>query len=615
MNFDDKIVRIRALIKCGKTEEAMLRLDAITEAHPEVKERYSSIYRLCKQARRSRITCTNVSGEAKLQARKGKKCSNKLNIGFISLWFERGQAYVTKTIRDALSEEYNTFVFARNGGTPENPSLKTKGEWEVSNLTTFNQYLIPHNIIAKWIDDNNIGMIIFNEEYDWNLIIFCKQKGVKIITYLDYYKEDWKPYMKLYDMVLCSTKRTFDLVKDFCNAHYIGWGTDTELFMPKKEKAQYTFFHNAGWVGINYRKMTPAVILAFDAISKYNPHFSLLIHSQIGLEKLPLEIVGIVQKNERITYCVGTIPLPGLYHKGLIYVYPSKLDGLGLSLIEALACGLPAITTNAPPMNEFVKNKHNGLLVEVANKVVREDNIAFPEEIVNLNDLAIKMNFLANNPRLVEKMSKNARKLVCEKFDFNTLKRNLLRVMKEELNDYAPLVQVCDNKLRLHIGCGKVYKKGYVNIDLYKNSFADVIMDACSLGFQGNSAELVESYHMIEHVLIPEAKQMLKEWFRVLQPGGKLIIECPNGDKCIEDYMNAPTDHNMTMIFGGQRSRADCHLAGYNFERLSRFLKESGFENIVEEIPRDYHTDVALKEGKSLDHFLRVVAVKPLPEK
>ena len=39
-----------------------------------------------------------------------------LNIGFVTLWYERGQAYITKAIRDALDSEYNTFVFARSEG-------------------------------------------------------------------------------------------------------------------------------------------------------------------------------------------------------------------------------------------------------------------------------------------------------------------------------------------------------------------------------------------------------------------------------------------------------------------------------------------------------------------
>lgn len=338
------------------------------------------------------------------------KDKKNLKIGFVSVWFERGQSYVTKTLRDVITQEHETFVFARTGGVYGRPMLQTDGIWAVPNLTVFNDYSIPHKVIEKWIDDNAIDVVIFNEEYDWGLVDFCKKKGIKVITYLDYYKDDWKPYMYLYDAVLCSTKRTFNLVKDFCNAYYIGWGIDTELFKPVNANAKkYTFFHNAGWLGINYRKMTPAVILAFDVISRHNPDVTLFIHAQAELEKLPPEIVNIVRNNPGITYHVETVSAPGLYHKGSILVFPSKLEGLGLPLLEGMACGLPAIATDAPPMNEFVLDGYNGLLVKVAYRLTRHDNIAFSEEIVDMADLIRKMEYLIKHPELIQKMQNNAR--------------------------------------------------------------------------------------------------------------------------------------------------------------------------------------------------------------
>ncbi|MBI2471665.1 MAG: tetratricopeptide repeat protein [Planctomycetes bacterium] len=315
-----------------------------------------------------------------------KRC---LKIGFVSIWFERGQSYVTKTLRDVIARKHETFVFARTGGVYGQPKLDTNGYWNVPNLTSYPNYQIPPDVLINWIQGNNLDAIIFNEEYDWNLVMAAKSTGTKILTYLDYYKEDWIPYMSLYDAVLCSTKRTFNLVNDICKAHYIGWGVDTELFKPNDTgNGKYTFFHNAGWLGINYRKMTPAVILAFEAISHHLPDATLFVHAQTELEKLPTEVITIVNNNPRITYQVETVQVPGLYHKGRILVFPSKLEGLGLPLLEGMSCGLPAIATDAPPMNEFVRDGYNGLLVKVAKRLTRGDGISFPEEIVDINDLS-----------------------------------------------------------------------------------------------------------------------------------------------------------------------------------------------------------------------------------
>jgi glycosyltransferase involved in cell wall biosynthesis len=338
------------------------------------------------------------------------KIDKQLNIGFISIWFERGQSYVTRTIRDAIAKEHNTFVFARTGGVYGQPKLETEGYWYVPDLTTYPEYQIPHNVIIKWIQDNDLDAIIFNEEYDWNLVQAAKNTGIKVITYLDYYKKEWEHFMGVYDAVLCSTQRTFNLVKDFCKAYYIGWAVDSDLFRPKDNgDEKFTFFHNAGWLGINYRKMTPAVILAFDAISRKIPGMTLFIHAQAELEKLPMQVVKIVRENKNISYHLETVPAPGLYHKGRILVFPTKLEGLGLPLFEALACGLPVIATDGPPMNEFIKNGHNGLLVRVVHRSIRADNIAFPEELIDINDLALKMAKAASDPQCLEEMAKNSR--------------------------------------------------------------------------------------------------------------------------------------------------------------------------------------------------------------
>ncbi|MEK7698934.1 MAG: glycosyltransferase, partial [Planctomycetota bacterium] len=352
----------------------------------------------------------------------GINCSKKkLKIGFVSVWFERGQSYVTKTLRDVVAKEHETFVFARTGFVYDvtdsaggRPKLEIHGYWNVPYLTTFPHYQIPPEVLTRWIHDNNLRMVIFNEEYDWNLVIAARDTGIQVLTYLDYYKEDWKQYMRLYDAVLCSTKRTFHLVKDICNAHYIGWGVDTDLFRPgESEDKKYTFFHNAGWLGINFRKMTPSVIIAFDAVSSLLPDATLFIHAQVELERLPVEVVTIVRNNPRITYHVETVPAPGLYYKGRILLFPSKLEGLGLPLLEGLACGLPAIATDAPPMNEFVRDGYNGLLVKVATRLTRQDNIAFPEEIIDMADLILKMEYLGKNPELVQQLQANARNSVC----------------------------------------------------------------------------------------------------------------------------------------------------------------------------------------------------------
>ena len=67
----------------------------------------------------------------------------------------------------------------------------------------------------------------------------------------------------------------------------------------------------------------------------------------------------------RIEFIEKTVSAPGLYFRGDVYLYPTRLEGIGLTICEALASGLPVITTNDAPMNEFVIDGETGYLVDV----------------------------------------------------------------------------------------------------------------------------------------------------------------------------------------------------------------------------------------------------------
>jgi glycosyltransferase involved in cell wall biosynthesis len=64
-----------------------------------------------------------------------------------------------------------------------------------------------------------------------------------------------------------------------------------------------------------------------------------------------------------------------LYDEGDVCVQPSHWEGLGLQLLECQAAGLPLVTTDAPPMNEFaplrtVPSREKELLRGMADHVL-----------------------------------------------------------------------------------------------------------------------------------------------------------------------------------------------------------------------------------------------------
>lgn len=360
-----------------------------------------------------------------------------MRVGFVTIWFERGAAYVTHMLRDVVAREHETFILARTGAVWGKRKLDTTGYWAVSNLTTWAHYRIPGEVLAEWVRANSLDLIVFNEEYDWGLPAMAKSLGLKVATYLDFYRDSWRGLLPIYDAVLCSTKRTYKLVKDYCPAYYIGWAVDTELFRPQRECAPFTFFHNAGWLGNNYRKGTPSAVEAYcqmlekwawPGIGPSEP--GLFIHAQVDWDKLPKDTQCLIHATGSLYYFNATVPAPGKYDMGKCLLFPSKLEGLGLPLLEALACGLSVIATDAPPMNEFVEDAVTGWLVPVKETVRRADGISFPETLIDVDALAATMHCIAADPSTTAWMGRKAREYALRELSMDGLAERVNAVLE-----------------------------------------------------------------------------------------------------------------------------------------------------------------------------------------
>jgi predicted SAM-dependent methyltransferase len=97
--------------------------------------------------------------------------------------------------------------------------------------------------------------------------------------------------------------------------------------------------------------------------------------------------------------------------------------------------------------------------------------------------------------------------------------------------------------IKLNLGCGDKILPGYINVDVASERAGkkpDVISDIRKLTFNDNYADEILSVHVIEHFWRWEVSDILKEWIRVLKPGGKLILECPNLQAACEEFLKSP---------------------------------------------------------------------------
>jgi glycosyltransferase involved in cell wall biosynthesis len=197
------------------------------------------------------------------------------------------------------------------------------------------------------------------------------------------------------------------------------WGTETDIFRPSSahlvDAGFITFFHSAG---LSPRRKGADLVLR--AFSKIVGPARLVLHTQLDLDRAMPRLRGMMSylaREERLRVITQTVPAPGLYHLGDVYVYPSRLDGIGLSVPEALACGLPVITCDQPPMNEFV-NSSNGRLVPVQRLYPRRDGYYWEQCEIHEDMLRREMQYFVDDATRVIEMKRSARAYAEEKLDW-----------------------------------------------------------------------------------------------------------------------------------------------------------------------------------------------------
>jgi predicted SAM-dependent methyltransferase len=100
--------------------------------------------------------------------------------------------------------------------------------------------------------------------------------------------------------------------------------------------------------------------------------------------------------------------------------------------------------------------------------------------------------------------------------------------------------------VRLNLGCGDKVLDGYLNIDAVAIEGVkkpDLIHDLKEpLPFPDDHADEILAVHILEHFQYWEAPGYLRDWKRVLKPGGLLVLELPCLDKIIAAYCHALID-------------------------------------------------------------------------
>ena len=155
---------------------------------------------------------------------------------------------------------------------------------------------------------------------------------------------------------------------------------------------------------------------------------------------------------------------------------------------------------------------------------------------------------------------------------------------------------------KLNVGCGGMRLEGYVNADLFKGAAVDEVFDMDQIPYLDGTIEAIHSSHSLEHVPFVRAEGAIREWVRVLRPGGALTLLMPDFERCCQAYIDAPLEAPTFMqcrawfkatIYGIQQSQAgepddaQFHRCGFSKEEIKIVLERNGFKVLSVENYKD----------------------------
>jgi glycosyltransferase involved in cell wall biosynthesis len=188
------------------------------------------------------------------------------------------------------------------------------------------------------------------------------------------------------------------------------WGVDLQHFSPRKRA---TLRVKLGWqkefVFLCNRSMEPQygvdlVVKAFIQVAAQFPQMRLLLMGKGTQEAALRRLVEEAHLMQRVHFggFASRDELPGIYRSADVFLSASHVDGSSVSLMEALACGKPALVSDIPSNREWVTPGQNGWLFQDGN-------------VGDLAELMAEVCQHGIDPTL----GKNARKLAEQKADWH----------------------------------------------------------------------------------------------------------------------------------------------------------------------------------------------------
>lgn len=187
------------------------------------------------------------------------------------------------------------------------------------------------------------------------------------------------------------------------------WGIDLKSFYPNSSAAKsstanrksFTLFCNRTWEAIYGVEV---LARAFVKVAATHPNVNLVLlgGGSQGTKIRQILMNGGVLDRVHFGGHVAQADLPRWYQMADLYISPSHVDGSSVSLMEALASGLPCLVSDIPGNQEWIEDGVNGWLF-------RDGDV---------DDLAERIRNAMKNRRSFKKIGEAARRTAEQKADW-----------------------------------------------------------------------------------------------------------------------------------------------------------------------------------------------------